>query len=335
MEQQLEQLAGDLGQLDTVQSALDQLTGASEPGLPALDLNTTNLEQLTVNDLNQLDMPSNGFPGLAGADNPFDLPSTSHTGQPPIPMPEPNFSGINILDNPPPGRNRHKHSNDACKADPSGERKRRASADQDKFTMSKKGGFQNATVATLLLEPSDSNANMVYPKLELSRNGKGILDNPANSDLTGKERTGDGLFQRPRSRTDDLTWVSNKREEPGRGRAKEDISKAKSTEASSVFRNPSTMPTSPMHAKKKHRPEPLIIPPHVNHFGFQSRLRSPRLWDTPKPHGNTPPPYTPPPMLSPVRSGAGLFWPLTAGARPFTPKSAPLTPRLFVRRTSE
>ena len=89
-----------------------------------------------------------------------------------------------------------------------------------------------------------------------------------------------------------------------------------------VFRNPS-IPATPMKGKKKHRPEPLIIPPHVNHFGFPSRLRSPRLREGTS--RMTPPPYTPPPMLSPVRSGAGLFWTLQ------TPKSAPITPRLIRR----
>lgn len=72
-----------------------------------------------------------------------------------------------------------------------------------------------------------------------------------------------------------------------------------------VFRNP----PSPLKVKKSRpRPEPLFIPANVNHFGFQSRLRSPRLWDgLTKPMA---PPYTPPPMLSPARSGSGLFWKL-------------------------
>src|SRR5699024_2438284 len=42
-----------------------------------------------------------------------------------------------------------------------------------------------------------------------------------------------------------------------------------------------------------------------------SRLRSPRIWNSSKTECMpriSPPPYTPPPMLSPVRSGPGLFW---------------------------
>ncbi|OQV18093.1 putative Transcriptional-regulating factor 1 [Hypsibius exemplaris] len=84
--------------------------------------------------------------------------------------------------------------------------------------------------------------------------------------------------------------------------------------------------------KRKHRPEPLIIPPHntsnngmngpppllsPNSIGFSSRLRSPRIIGlttgeggngTSNKNGCTPPPYTPPPMLSPSRRGSGLFW---------------------------
>lgn len=65
--------------------------------------------------------------------------------------------------------------------------------------------------------------------------------------------------------------------------------------------------------KKKNRPEPLVIPPNV--AAVQSRLRSPRIWDPPNDShsvqhhtGRTPPPYTPPPILSPMRSGTGLFY---------------------------
>lgn len=104
--------------------------------------------------------------------------------------------------------------------------------------------------------------------------------------------------------------------------------------------------------RTKHKPEPLYIPPHVNALGqYHSRLRSPRLWDksasshhslssisgggpfgsylighhhpsiTKHEHSKvaiSPPPYTPPPMLSPVRTGSGLYWHISGGA---TPKS--------------
>ncbi|CAN7994051.1 unnamed protein product, partial [Ixodes pacificus] len=83
--------------------------------------------------------------------------------------------------------------------------------------------------------------------------------------------------------------------------------------------------------------QPLYIPPHVNAIGFPSRLRSPRLWDPCAEAGHksaaggtgaSPPPYTPPPMLSPLRSGSGLFWHVYPGPRsagPATPHTG--TPR--------
>lgn len=68
--------------------------------------------------------------------------------------------------------------------------------------------------------------------------------------------------------------------------------------------------------KRRPRPEPLFIPPPK--FGtfiappvystitpYQSHLRSPvRLLDNPL----NMPPYTPPPILSPVREGSGLYF---------------------------
>ncbi|XP_075939928.1 mitotic deacetylase associated SANT domain protein a isoform X4 [Anarhichas minor] len=68
--------------------------------------------------------------------------------------------------------------------------------------------------------------------------------------------------------------------------------------------------------KRRPRPEPLIIPPHKpatfippslysSISSYQSNLRSPvRLPD----HPLTMPPYTPPPILSPVREGSGLYF---------------------------
>ncbi|KAM6915674.1 mitotic deacetylase associated SANT domain protein a isoform 2-T2 [Xenentodon cancila] len=100
--------------------------------------------------------------------------------------------------------------------------------------------------------------------------------------------------------------------------------------------------------KRRPRPEPLIIPPpkpstfippslYSSITSYQSNLRSPvRLPDNP----NTLPPYTPPPILSPVRGGSGLYFStfLTSMAvsnqilpPPPTPKSAA---RSLLRSTS-
>jgi len=66
----------------------------------------------------------------------------------------------------------------------------------------------------------------------------------------------------------------------------------------------STVTHPPDSVRKKHRPDPLVLPPSsVEHYGYPSWLRSPRVWS-----GNGPVPYTPPPMLSPARRAPGLFW---------------------------
>ncbi|XP_054894082.1 mitotic deacetylase-associated SANT domain protein [Poeciliopsis prolifica] len=92
-------------------------------------------------------------------------------------------------------------------------------------------------------------------------------------------------------------------------------------------------------SKRRPRPEPLFIPPpkpslfiappvYSSITPYQSHLRSPvRLADNPI----TMPPYTPPPILSPVREGSGLYFAtfLSSAAAsgpglppPATPKSA-------------
>ena len=91
------------------------------------------------------------------------------------------------------------------------------------------------------------------------------------------------------------------------------------------FRNPGTLTAS---KPRKRKPEPLVIPASVSNFGYRSQLRSPKLCEsgsaTQQCHATTPPPYTPPPMISPARTGSGVFWTLH-GARqiPAGPSSAP------------
>ncbi|XP_061843357.2 mitotic deacetylase associated SANT domain protein a isoform X2 [Nerophis lumbriciformis] len=98
--------------------------------------------------------------------------------------------------------------------------------------------------------------------------------------------------------------------------------------------------------KRRPRPEPLIIPPprpstfipasvYSSISAYQSNLRSPiRLPDNPM----TLPPYTPPPILSPVREGSGLYFSafLTNFAvsnqiLPPPPPPPPPTPKTSVR----
>lgn len=108
--------------------------------------------------------------------------------------------------------------------------------------------------------------------------------------------------------------------------------------------------------RMRHKPEPIYIPPQVNAFGvsnhFSSRTsRSPRIWDgkgsqisSSVNHGAftklsfnqvpldtmskiSPPPYTPPPMLSPVRTSFGYYYHINLNASG-TPK-IPLAPSSF------
>nr|KAF6463442.1 transcriptional regulating factor 1 [Molossus molossus] len=105
---------------------------------------------------------------------------------------------------------------------------------------------------------------------------------------------------------------------------------------------PGAKAEEPLKAEKKkfrHRPEPLFIPPPPSYHPspasysgatlYQSQLRSPRvlgdhlLLDP----AHELPPYTPPPMLSPVRQGSGLFSNvLIAGHGPGAHPQLPLTP---------
>uniref|UniRef100_A0A8C4UR75 Mitotic deacetylase associated SANT domain protein n=1 Tax=Falco tinnunculus TaxID=100819 RepID=A0A8C4UR75_FALTI len=91
--------------------------------------------------------------------------------------------------------------------------------------------------------------------------------------------------------------------------------------------------------KQRPRPEPLFIPPKAGTFiappvysnitPYQSHLRSPvRLADHPSDRNFELPPYTPPPILSPVREGSGLYFNAILSSSghsvppPMTPKSA-------------
>uniref|UniRef100_UPI00398E6B73 transcriptional-regulating factor 1 isoform X2 n=1 Tax=Pristiophorus japonicus TaxID=55135 RepID=UPI00398E6B73 len=97
--------------------------------------------------------------------------------------------------------------------------------------------------------------------------------------------------------------------------------------------------------KYRHRPEPLYIPPPSANLStsypgatlYQSQLRSPRIMgDHLLDRTHELPPYTPPPMLSPVRQGSGLFTSVicshggTYPALPITPS----TPRILLGRAN-
>ncbi|XP_040207442.1 transcriptional-regulating factor 1 isoform X2 [Rana temporaria] len=102
--------------------------------------------------------------------------------------------------------------------------------------------------------------------------------------------------------------------------------------------------TKPLQERRKyrHRPEPLFIPPpsfnvNMSHSGatlYQSQLRSPRIIGETLLGTHELPTYTPPPMLSPVRQGSGLFSSVITAAHnahlPLTPLTP--TPRVLLCR---
>ncbi|XP_062427861.1 transcriptional-regulating factor 1 isoform X5 [Rhea pennata] len=113
---------------------------------------------------------------------------------------------------------------------------------------------------------------------------------------------------------------------------KQEISKKPHQSAAKLEEN-----FKPLQDKKKyrHRPEPLFIPPpsfnfSMSHSGatlYQSQLRSPRvLGDHLLDRTHELPPYTPPPMLSPVRQGSGLFSSVITSSHCTSHTQLPLTP---------
>lgn len=99
--------------------------------------------------------------------------------------------------------------------------------------------------------------------------------------------------------------------------------------------------------KRRPRPEPLVIPPpkpctfivpsvYSSITSYQSHLRSPvRTLD----HPLTLPPYTPPPILSPVREGSGLYFStflssIAAGNQGLPPPPTPKTASKSLLRSS-
>ncbi|KAM9354492.1 mitotic deacetylase-associated SANT domain protein isoform 1-T2 [Pholidichthys leucotaenia] len=101
-------------------------------------------------------------------------------------------------------------------------------------------------------------------------------------------------------------------------------------------------------SKRRPRPEPLFIPPpkpslfiappvYSSITPYQSHLRSPvRLVDNPI----TIPPYTPPPILSPVREGSGLYFStflssaVAAGCPSLPPSATPKSATLSLLRSN-
>uniref|UniRef100_A0A8C1QKF9 ELM2 and Myb/SANT-like domain containing 1a n=1 Tax=Cyprinus carpio TaxID=7962 RepID=A0A8C1QKF9_CYPCA len=104
--------------------------------------------------------------------------------------------------------------------------------------------------------------------------------------------------------------------------------------ASESFKQVNTGKGQEDKSRRRPRPEPLVIPQPCTFITpsvyssitpYQSNLRSPvRLLD----HASIIPPYTPPPILSPVREGSGLYFSavlssMAAGSQVLPPPSTP------------
>ena len=149
--------------------------------------------------------------------------------------------------------------------------------------------------------------------------------NEDQSFMRPKDKTDVDFSHRPRSKTDEhlLKWNN-----------KDMLSRS---DGAGMFRNPSSVAPGSFKIKRKQRPAPLIIPSHANHCGFQSRLRSPRIWmDGQDGINSAPVPYTPPPMLSPSRRGAGLYYSVSMTPQMMGQVNAtPSTPRPSLLRSGK
>ena len=156
-----------------------------------------------------------------------------------------------------------------------------------------------------------------------------------------KWRTED-LFTKPKVKVEDFAHRPRSKTDEHLPKWKRGDALSKS-DGAGVFRNPSSMAPGSLKMRRKHRPAPLIIPSHANMCGFQSRLRSPRIFLEGENGSKTAPvPYTPPPMLSPLRRGSGLFSSLNSAStiaagtpQPGTSAGSVSTPRPSLLRSGE
>lgn len=197
--------------------------------------------------------------------------------------------------------------------------------DHDKLLSEFDSNLSMKTMNSILLPESGIVYSRSSSLIELEKNQKNGEDHKLQ-----RSKSEDHTFMRPQNRNDDILYRPRSRnEDPVSGKWRSHISDEllSKTESGGIFRNPN-LGTSPVRTKRKHRPAPLIIPPYVSNSGFQSRLRSPRIRDGNEVRTVSPPPYTPPPMLSPVRSGPGLFCNIPTPYRSASPR---LTPSMTAR----
>ncbi|OXB72990.1 UNVERIFIED_CONTAM: hypothetical protein H355_005246 [Colinus virginianus] len=175
---------------------------------------------------------------------------------------------------------------------------------------------EDSSLVPLIIPVSVPVRKIDLQNLEKEKTEDGKLQRGQTNDRTPCERKPSVIVTRRRSNRNTNMETSNQHEHA-----------VPKDEAEGFARKP----------KQRPRPEPLFIPPKAGTFiappvysnitPYQSHLRSPvRLADHPSDRNFELPPYTPPPILSPVREGSGLYFNaiLSSSGHPVPP---PMTPK--------
>uniref|UniRef100_A0A8C9FB69 ELM2 domain-containing protein n=1 Tax=Pavo cristatus TaxID=9049 RepID=A0A8C9FB69_PAVCR len=175
---------------------------------------------------------------------------------------------------------------------------------------------EDSSLVPLIIPVSVPVRKIDLQNLEKEKSEDGKLQRGQTNDRTPCERKPSVIVTRRRSNRNTNMETSNQHEHA-----------VPKDEAEGFARKP----------KQRPRPEPLFIPPKAGTFiappvysnitPYQSHLRSPvRLADHPSDRNFELPPYTPPPILSPVREGSGLYFNaiLSSSGHPVPP---PMTPK--------
>ncbi|XP_021259111.1 ELM2 and SANT domain-containing protein 1 isoform X2 [Numida meleagris] len=181
---------------------------------------------------------------------------------------------------------------------------------------SPKKAREDSSLVPLIIPVSVPVRKIDLQNLEKEKSEDGKLQRGQTNDRTSSERKPSVIVTRRRSNRNTNMETSNQHEHA-----------VPKDEAEGFARKP----------KQRPRPEPLFIPPKAGTFiappvysnitPYQSHLRSPvRLADHPSDRNFELPPYTPPPILSPVREGSGLYFNaiLSSSGHPVPP---PMTPK--------
>ncbi|KRX22598.1 Transcriptional-regulating factor 1 [Trichinella nelsoni] len=172
-------------------------------------------------------------------------------------------------------------------------------------------------------QPQQSQAQ-IQPQQQQRRRSRGKPDSIFS--LLRKNGMTDGS-QWSRARSYSLRHIDSQPLAAAGAKGKSDESLQRAGAGSSAAASRRNSRSSAATSASKFKPLPLVIPPHVFFNRFQSQLRSPTISESSFASIFGVPartPYTPPPILSPLRKGSGLFCRVHRPC-PAQPKSAPAT----------